>query len=468
VSISGVIQAEVRAHTVHFNAGMKKVARTVSSVARGMTGAITAVAASAASMEKNWTAVGVNILASFAAGGPIAGGLAAIGAGIGFVIGKSKELEEAQKKAAEETRKRIEKEQEAASARSAALDKELSQLRQVSRLRGQFGRDPTPIEEQIDEAVASIDRRRADLATAIETEKLQQQAFLQNLRLGDSGDPRRMGNILDRITQRQASLEESIRRESADLVVLREIQRETLEIERQRADERRNLEISAGLEADIAKRIADEAERAAAAAKLMAEQIAEGQRNLARALFSPDSPLGEAAVGWWQDFVALGERAVDAVSAGTDAVLSFGSGAFPDKVDVDLELDELSDNLANVEDMGRSAFMTIGNAIDFAAIRAGNFTGILDNIASQLANLFLNRGLTGIADSLFPAASGPGGGIPFGPEGPIPGAGRAPIQDFLDRRSSLQSVALNVYTPDADSFRRSERQVRLAARRAMS
>lgn len=101
-SIVGVLETQVRASTQDFDRGMQRAEQTatrfgtrVSSIgtraASAFGQAMTAVAASTAAAEKNWVTLGATILGAFATGGPIAGGIAAAAAGVGLLIGKTKE-----------------------------------------------------------------------------------------------------------------------------------------------------------------------------------------------------------------------------------------------------------------------------------------------------------------------------------------------------------------------------------------
>lgn len=424
MSISGVIEAQVRANTLNFEKGMKQAARTLGGVARGMTSAITAVTASASAMEKSWTGVGLSILGSFAAGGPIAAGLSAVGAGIGYVIGRQKELAEASEKADAAMRKELDS---------------LKALRDVAQQRLEatraLGRAPSSTEMDL----AALIQRKDELLAASRAAKV---AFMEARFARDAA--------------RDPSGERT--RAEYEMTVARSKVR-ALESEMQKVD---SLLGMVGERKSIEEATAELLAKQASSLK-QAEDIEEGRRKLAAALF--DS-LSDDAASWWQDFVDMGTQAMESISAGSDAVTSFGSGFFLDKVEFKDEMEALGEGLGRVENAGRDAFTTIGNAIDFAALRAGRFGDIMSNVAEQLANLALNKALGALAGSLF-AESFPSRGA-FGPEDAIPGGnGRVPIQDWLDNRSKVASVNMTVVTQDAASFRRSERQIKAATQRAV-
>lgn len=80
-------------------------ARTGAVAMRGVAVGIGAVTAGAAASEKQWLSLGTVILTSFAAGGPIAGGIALVGAAIGYLVGDLNKAEEAAKATAAEFEK---------------------------------------------------------------------------------------------------------------------------------------------------------------------------------------------------------------------------------------------------------------------------------------------------------------------------------------------------------------------------
>lgn len=65
---------------------------------KAVSAGIGAATAAAAAQERSWLTLGATILSTFAAGGPIAGGIAVIGAGIGLLVGSTKEAKEAAQK----------------------------------------------------------------------------------------------------------------------------------------------------------------------------------------------------------------------------------------------------------------------------------------------------------------------------------------------------------------------------------
>lgn len=72
-------------------------ARTGAVAMRGVAVGIGAVTAGAAASEKQWLSLGTVILTSFAAGGPVAGAIAIVGAAIGYLVGQTNKAEEAAK-----------------------------------------------------------------------------------------------------------------------------------------------------------------------------------------------------------------------------------------------------------------------------------------------------------------------------------------------------------------------------------
>ena len=121
------LSVSLRANTQNFERGMKNADLTVGSfsrnVARGMRSAgtaISAIAATAASADKSFLALGASLLTAFAAGGPWGLAIAGIGAGIGLLVGKAKDAEkpfdESMKRMAESVKKFREEMQKASEA----------------------------------------------------------------------------------------------------------------------------------------------------------------------------------------------------------------------------------------------------------------------------------------------------------------------------------------------------------------
>lgn len=82
--------------------GADKAARLAARAMQGVSRGIGAVTAGIAAQERSWIGLGTSMLTAFAAGGGIGLGLAAIGAGVGLLIGREKEAGDA----AAELRKR--------------------------------------------------------------------------------------------------------------------------------------------------------------------------------------------------------------------------------------------------------------------------------------------------------------------------------------------------------------------------
>lgn len=133
-SIVGRIEAQVRAETGDFERGMQRAEQSASKFgtrvsqigarsAAAFGQAMSAVAASTAAAEKNWVTLGATILGAFATGGPIAGGIAAVAAGVGLLIGKTKEVTKETSEYAKEWDQVAKKATSAAESIQQALDK---------------------------------------------------------------------------------------------------------------------------------------------------------------------------------------------------------------------------------------------------------------------------------------------------------------------------------------------------------
>lgn len=100
-SLATAAQIEQRFDRAHgaIDKGAQRTARIASQAARAMSAGIGAVTAANAASERQWLSLGTSILASFAAGGPIAGGIAVLAAGLGIVYGKLQDGNRAQEEA---------------------------------------------------------------------------------------------------------------------------------------------------------------------------------------------------------------------------------------------------------------------------------------------------------------------------------------------------------------------------------
>jgi len=83
--------------TQRIDSAVKGTSQHLARAATAMSGAIGAVTAGVAAQERSWLALGTAVLGSFAAGGPIGGGIALLGAGIGILSSRENEAEIATK-----------------------------------------------------------------------------------------------------------------------------------------------------------------------------------------------------------------------------------------------------------------------------------------------------------------------------------------------------------------------------------
>lgn len=139
---------------------MKSLGDQASSVAsrglRAMAAGMGAASAAAAAHEKQWATLGATILASFAAGGPVAGGIALLGAAVGVLIGNTNEMG----KAAEEAGKKWADSMEKARAATKKLDERILEMRLRA---GGFG----DLDIEALKLNASIEAKRKELEDAL-------------------------------------------------------------------------------------------------------------------------------------------------------------------------------------------------------------------------------------------------------------------------------------------------------------
>lgn len=83
---------------------MQNVSRIGAVAGRSLSAAIGASTAAAAASQRSWVGLGTSILASFAAGGPVAGGIAIVAAGIGLLASRTDDAAERLKKMGSEAR----------------------------------------------------------------------------------------------------------------------------------------------------------------------------------------------------------------------------------------------------------------------------------------------------------------------------------------------------------------------------
>ena len=72
--------------------GAQNASRFAATAMRSMSAAIGAATAAAAAQQRSWLALGTTILGTFAAGGPVAGGIALVGAAIGLISSGADEM----------------------------------------------------------------------------------------------------------------------------------------------------------------------------------------------------------------------------------------------------------------------------------------------------------------------------------------------------------------------------------------
>ncbi len=88
--------------------GAKTTASKAATSSQLISGAIGGATAAVAAHQRSWAALGTSIVASFAAGGPVGGGIALLGAGIGFLSSETEKANPRMKALAAETLRLVE------------------------------------------------------------------------------------------------------------------------------------------------------------------------------------------------------------------------------------------------------------------------------------------------------------------------------------------------------------------------
>ena len=102
-SMNSAQQLEARWDQTHqrIGKGAQNAARIGAIATRTLSAGIGAVTAAGAASERQWLSLGTTILASFAAGGPIAGGIAIVAGAIGLLVGGLNDTEKAVRRTSE-------------------------------------------------------------------------------------------------------------------------------------------------------------------------------------------------------------------------------------------------------------------------------------------------------------------------------------------------------------------------------
>lgn len=129
---------------------------------------------------------------------------------------------------------------------------------------------------------------------------------------------------------------------------------------------------------------------------------------------------------------------------------------------VDADTQGLERRLAETGRIGRQFADTLASSFGSAAQRGRGLADVLDTLASRLQALALKQGLRTLEQGLEQLVTGAlSGGLEAGraAASPVPAAGAA-------TQRGAAPVIVNVTTPDAESFRRSETQIAALVARA--
>lgn len=123
--------------------GAQSAAKFGAMAMRSMSAAIGAATAAAAAQQRSWLTLGTTILASFAAGGPVAGAIAAVGAGIGLLTGETEQATKAARDAQEATTRWLGESAE----KARVAREEIQRLNDETKFNRDLaaGRTPTPL-----------------------------------------------------------------------------------------------------------------------------------------------------------------------------------------------------------------------------------------------------------------------------------------------------------------------------------
>jgi len=126
---------QAQASVDRLGANVTNVGRIAMGAGRALSAGIGAASAAAAGAERSWVSLGTVVLASFAAGGPIAGGIAIVAAGIGMMAGESKRAAAAASEARAAQAKWLDQVREKAASAAAEIQKMRDAIEAASRSR---------------------------------------------------------------------------------------------------------------------------------------------------------------------------------------------------------------------------------------------------------------------------------------------------------------------------------------------
>lgn len=152
-------------------------------------------------------------------------------------------------------------------------------------------------------------------------------------------------------------------------------------------------------------------------------------------------------------------------------------------VNVAVEASALRRELTEAERLSRRFGSALGDALEAGIVRGASLSDVLKGLASRLSEIALSAALKPVESAFGSLFSGLTRGV-LGGVSPVSGSGLAApagLQASLGAQSSVASnvssaaagvaaspVVVNIATPDAESFRRSEAQVSAALARAVA
>lgn len=150
-------------------------------------------------------------------------------------------------------------------------------------------------------------------------------------------------------------------------------------------------------------------------------------------------------------------------------------------VNVAVEASALRRELTEAERLSRRFGSALGDALEAGIVRGASLSDVLKGLASRLSEIALSAALKPVESAFGSLFSGLTRGV-LGGVSPVSGAGLAApagLQASLSARGSATTpapaagqsfapVVVNIATPDAESFRRSEAQVSAALARAVA
>lgn len=168
-------------------------------------------------------------------------------------------------------------------------------------------------------------------------------------------------------------------------------------------------------------------------------------------------------------------------------------------VAVEVDASRLRSELTEAERLSRRFGLALGDALEAGVVRGSSLSEVLQGLASRLSSIALSAALKPVESAFGSIFSGllrglSGGASPFGADGLNAPAGlqaavtqaassavgappgfsgaQSASTGFGDPRSAAAAghgpVTVNIATPDAESFRRSEAQVSAALARAVA